>query len=916
MPSRRPLLWILPAVGLLVATLTRFGPLPPLLVFLDPWDGIWSVARQAVEHRSGEFALPGLAGPAQVQVDRRGVPHIHAATDADAWRALGWIHARDRLFQMELQTRATAGTLTEWVGGAARPLDEEMRGLGLTRVADSLWAALPDTAAARLALTAYAEGINGWEVGSDARDLPFEYHLLGVTPQRWKPEHSYYLFQRMAYTLSWQDTDLARERLAALVGDTVAAALLPAVAPIQEPIVPVTASTHAIPRPLPYPLPRPRHPIRGGRIADRASFDDLEAGSNNWVVAPARSATGRPLLAGDPHLDLSLPSIWYEAELRSDQGLAIYGVTIPGEPAVLIGLTPGVAWSFTNSEGDFVDRYAEEVDDEAHPRRHLVDGRWWPVQSRVEAFRDRQGDTIAVDTFYWDRRGPLTWNGAEWRSSRWTALEVSDPLGAFLRLQRAGSVADFVAAVGTLEAPGQNGVAADTAGHIAERTGARMPRRPGNDGGRIFDGRQSSEDWRGDLPPMPTVIDPARGYLFSANQQGVDPATDRAYRGNGWAPPWRAMRIAELLRADRSVTVETMRRWQTDPYSIRAEWWLPTLISAAAADSTLAAPRALLAGWRDGFRPESRAAALFEATMDQVDRAVWDELDGPDGRRVAWPSAAVLAVLRDAPNDPWWDRRDTPVKESRDAILRGALASAWRSLLDDGRLGPDTALWRWDSYRTARVGHVAFFPGLGAEKLSVTGGNGTLSPLAGSGTHGASWRMVVEMGSRPLVLSTYPGGQSGNPASARYADRIEEWQRGGLDTAIVFDDSAAAVGGESITLVPGEAKLRGAGFPWGRAGLIILALLWGVLARGLHRSAWWGAVVGAAWWGALLLAGWKGGASLRLLARLGALFGGIPGMLLILFALLIAALLGGVLARATAALIPWEGAAEGGTTEG
>jgi penicillin amidase len=264
----------------------------------------------------------------------------------------------------------------------------------------------------------------------------------------------------MTYTLSWQETDLARERIAAVVGDSAAAALLPAVAPIQEPIVPAGGTPRPRARSLPPPGAREHRPLREARIADRSSFDDLRPGSNNWVVAPSRSASGHALLAGDPHLDLSLPSIWYEAELRSDEGLEIYGVTIPGEPAVIIGLTPGVGWSFTNSEGDFVDHYAEEVDDVAHPRQHLVDGRWWPVVSRVEAFRDRNGDTIAVDTFYWSRRGPLTWNGAEWRSIRWTALEVTDPLGPFLKLQRTRSVADVVAAIGTLQAPAQNVVMA------------------------------------------------------------------------------------------------------------------------------------------------------------------------------------------------------------------------------------------------------------------------------------------------------------------------------------------------------------------------------------------------------------------------------------------------------------------------
>ena len=404
---------------------------------------------------------------------------------------------------------------------------------------------------------------------------------------------------------------------------------------------------------------------------------------------------------------------------------------------------------------------------------------------------------------------------------------------------------------------------------------------------------------------MPTVIDPPRGFLFSANQQGVHPATDGEYRGNGWAPPWRALRIAELLRGERAVTPDAARRWQTDPHSARATWWLPAILAASLGDPALAAPRALLAGWTEGFLPESRGAALFEATMEEIDRALWDELDGPDGRRVGWPSAGVLAALRDTPDDTWWDRRSTERVETRDEIVRLALRNAWVALTADPRLGADTASWRWDQYRTARIGHLALLPGLGAGTLSVTGGNGTLSPLAGSGRHGASWRMVVAMGPRPTVLTTYPGGQSGNPASARYDDRVEGWRRGELDTALAFLEEVelrSAPGSTSFTLVPGTPASGGVDLPSGRAALIALALLWGVVAGRLRRSPWWGVLVGAGSWGLILLATWEGEASARLAARLGAFLGGSPGWVMILITLAVAGTIGGVVARAAAAL--------------
>lgn len=882
-----------------------WGPLPPVGSFLDPIAGVWSAAHQT---RSPDPQLPitGLGSPVEVLIDPRGVPHIFAATDLDAWRALGRLHVRDRLFQLELQSRATEGTLTEWVGGAALPLDRHMRQLGLARRADSLWRALDPTSLQRRALVAYAEGVNSGIAALGPRDRPFEYHLLNVRPRTWRPEFTLYLAFRMAYTLAWHNNDLEREALATVIGDAAAADLFPAESPIQVPVVPGPKGEGIT---LPLRLHDPevgRRPPRAPVNIASAANGDLLAGSNNWVVGPRRTAGRHALLAGDPHLDLTLPSIWYEAHLVSADGMDVYGVTIPGEPAVIIGLTRGVAWSFTNSEADFVDHYREVVDDDHAPTRHHVDGQWYPVTSRMEQYRDQRGRIVATETLFTTRRGPLLRYAGGWRSLRWTVLETKDPIGTFLGLQRVGSVEEWLGVVGRLEAPSQNGVAADTAGHIAERTGGRFPRRPGNDGGRIFDGTRSTEDWQGDLPALAGVVDPARGFLYSANQQIVDPRADPAYRGAGWAPPWRALRLQRLLSADSEVTLESMRRWQTDPISERAEWWRGAIVAASAGDSVLAPAHALLAGWTEGYLPTSRGAPLFEATMDAVVALTWDELNAGDGRRVADPAVAVLAALRDRPEDIWWDRVATTERETRDDILRLALARAWRQLSDAPSLGADTTRWRWDGYRTARIPHLAFLPGLGAPGLSVTGGNGTLSPLGSGGSHGASWRMVAEMSPRPTVLATYPGGQSGNPASARYDDRVEQWRTGALDTvrlprtAVELADQEVI---ERIRFVPGDVP-RPARWPSTWWLVAAIGAAWGVVAGRSGRSPWLGMALGAAVWGGLLIATWEPGASWRLASRLGALMGGGPAVGPILLTLGWAAILAGAVAKSVATFRP------------
>jgi penicillin amidase len=908
----RRILWLtLASLGAYLGAV-GVGRIPPVGPLLDPWTGVWSAARQADLH-SGPVPIPELTAPVEVVVDRRGVPHLFAATDLDAWRALGWIHARERLFQLELQSRATAGRLTEWVGPAALPLDREMRTLGIAHTSDLLFERMDTAGPSYQAITAYADGVRARIGSMGAADLPFEYHLLRARPSGWSALQTLYLYGRMSYTLAWNETELDREWIAARVGDTAAAALLPAVSPIQAPVVPEDPRSS-----LPWRLPPPRLGRKAAapaRIADVGRSEDLRAGSNNWVAGPGRTRDGTALLAGDPHLSLTLPSIWYEADIHSRQGLDVYGVTIPGAPTVLIGFTPGVAWSFTNSSGDFVDRYDERVDDDTHPTRHQVDGVWKPVTERVEAYTDARGDIIAVDTLYATWRGPLIKSPAGWRSIRWTVLEVQDPFRSYLQMQHARTVADWVDAQAHHEAPSQNGVAADTAGHIAEATVGRYPRRPGNDGGRIFDGTRSAEDWQGDLPPYPVTIDPRRGYLFTANQQVRDPAVDPAYRGSDWPAPWRALRLAELLRADSVLTPETFRRWQLDPISARAEWWLPTLITAAA-DPTLAEPRALLTGWSDGFAPSSRAAPLFEATLDQVEALIWDELGSGPGPR---PSPTVLAWLRDHPADPWWDRVGTSARETRDDILRVALSEAWGRLSSADRLGPDTTTWRWDRVRTARISHVARIPGLGASSLAVVGGNGTLSPLGSNTTHGASWRMVVRMGKRPTAWTIHPGGQSGNPASRWYDDRITRWQAGELDSALtprVPSDLADADVAVRIHLVPGvvSRSVVPAGVLWWT--LLLLAVIVGVVLERSGRSAWWGGGVGVIYWGTALWIGWVPGNSARLADRIGGVFGGIPAWSVVVVTLAWAGIAALVAAQGAAALTPKVRTAESSGTGG
>ena len=794
------------------------GGAPPLGPFLDPAHGIWALARVADLPLQQSVSIEGLGAKVDVVYDDRGVPHIFATNEFDAARALGWVHARDRLFQMELTQRAVAGTLTELVGARALPLDRTARRQGLAESADAKWAAVSDKSATRRAVTSYMGGVNAYVAAMRAEDLPLEYRLLSKRPRTFEPRDTYYLLARMSLTLAWQDDELERGAMEALIGAEATRALFPVESPIQEPIEPVAGRN--APRYASTPLPAPRL-ADAQRVAEARAWLDAAAtfgraggeiavGSNNWAVAPSRSASGFALLAGDPHLQLTLPSIWYEAHIVVPGEMDVYGVTLPLSPITPIGFNRNVAWTATNTGADVMDFYREAVDDTVAPKRYQVDGEWRDVAARVTEFRDGEGRLLATDTLYRTHRGPMSRSAVGWVSMRWTALELSDEGDAFRRASRATSARDWYREMESYRAPAQNFLVADRGGHIGIRSTGRYPVRPGDGRGDVvFDGSKSASDWTGQWPlaNYPQAFDPAQGYLASANQQPLDPAVRKGYLGWSWPSPWRAMRINRILRSDSAMTPEKMQRAQTDPYS---EYGFPfrEAITEVVAEARRRGPLAAevasadsaIAIWTGRFEPSSQGAVVFDAFATALTRLVWDELAPPgEERRVATPSgAALVQLLRDTAS-VWWDRLETKdVRETRGTIVLAALKEGWVATRQ--RWGNDPSAWRWGDVRRINVRHLLGLPGLGREGLEVTAGLGTLSPADAGGTHGASWRFVVEMGPEVRAWGTYPGGQSGNPASLRYDDRLEQWRKGEL--------SPLRVPMAPDSLAPGQTRSR------------------------------------------------------------------------------------------------------------
>lgn len=640
------------------------------------------------------------------------------------------------------------------------------------------------------------------------QDLPIEFRVMTVEPFKWEPINTFYFFAKMALTLGYNDATFSRLAAQAKVGRAAADALYPVNSPIQEPIQPNGSTTArydlaAIPAPgVPDSAAMVAVAMREQMVAalgaQRSNPDGDGLGSNNWAVSPRRTLNKHALLAGDPHLDLTLPSIWYEMHLVVPGKLDVAGVGFPGVPGVIIGFNRDVAWTFTNTSSDVDDYYAEDVDDSAKPTRYRVDGAWRPLQVEHESYRDKTDAVIRVDTLYYTHRGPMTRQSGKWVSMRWTAYEPSSETDNFLRAQSARNASEWLDAMKTFVAPTQNGLVADKSGNIAIRSSGHYPVRPGDGRGDVIrDGSTSTSDWTGYLPlsQYPYSMNPAQGFLASANQQPVDPRANPSYIGSHWYSPWRAMRINDLLRADSAVTPDAMRRYQTDPGSARADAFVPHFLSAAAredsagrSDNALREAAKLLGEWDRRYTKSNRRAVLFETAMRELAERTWDEIARKEprtkmSRPLENPEGQVLLELMETPASPWWDDRRTPAVEDRDAILvaslRAALAKARKEHGDPGSDG-----WLWSNVQHANINHLARIKAFSSLNIPVQGGPSTLSPWGASGTQGASWRMVVELGPEVRAWATYPGGQSGNPSSPRYTDRLQQWANGELSPVL------------------------------------------------------------------------------------------------------------------------------------
>lgn len=732
-----------------------------------------------------DLRLLGLHERVEVLRDKYGVPHIFATDEHDVFFIQGYVTAQDRLWQMDIYRRAAQGRLAEVLGEPALESDRFMRTLGLHRAARLDFDVISD--AARGALEAYMEGVNKF-LQQHGESLPVEFTILGYRPEPWTPFDTLAIAKLQLYDAAGNYTqELLRAGIAARLGPEVLATLLPDAA---------TNANRDDARAWALVAPHLSPGLAGdgpAALANVLGGAGQGLGSNCWAVAGSRTASGKPLLAGDPHLPVRNPSIWYEIALDAGD-LHLIGFSIPGVPGVVIGHNDRVAWSFTYAYADTQDLFVERQDP-TDLRRYEYEGRM-EIATFVREVIEVKGraDPVIVEVTI-TRHGPILTPVLKEQKAqlalRWSALDGSRTLEAVLGLGRARNFSEFRAAAALFVGATLSACYADVDGHIGYQLVGRLPDRKAGDGRLPMPGWSGEYDWRGLRPAddNPFLFDPPGGVVLNANNRPVDRATETGWEGE-WDPGFRFAYLRQALVDIRGADVARFRALQTDITSLPVERFRAAILSARAGSPLAAEGQRLVREWDGALGVDSAAAAVYEAWLVHMCERTFRDKLGPalyeeyvtNGR----PTFALHELIG-SPSSTWFADLTRGELGDRDAIASYALEDAMRDL--QKRLGPTATSWRWGDLHTVSFEHPLsaakpldrlFTIGpLGRPGDGYSPNNGAYSLLRPFALRShASERQIVDLADVDASLSIIPTGQSGQPLSGHWRDQVELWARG------------------------------------------------------------------------------------------------------------------------------------------
>ena len=767
-------------VVILNSTLVLPAPLGKLL---SPQNGLWQNAEPVNKDYSANLSFPQLKGKVNVYFDERLVPHVFAEQDNDAYFVQGYLHAKFRLWQMEFQTHAAAGRLSEIVGNKAIDFDRDKRRLGMVFAAENALKEVKKDPESLAECDNYTAGVNAYIESLNESTLPLEYKLLGYYPEKWTNLKTALFLKYMALDLAGYENDFELTNAKSIFSSADFDKIYPVIMDSLDPIVPKGTA-----------FAKPGIELKIPSSADSLYFDKKDSttieeqkpnpnnGSNNWAVSGNKTKSGSPILCNDPHLGLNLPSLWYEMQICTPTYNA-YGATFPGAPAIIIGFNDSCAFGFTNAMRDVRDYYETKFKDDSR-KEYWFNNKWEKTTFRIEHIKVK-GQPDYIDTVAYTNIGPVmydkSFNGArstnnKYYAVRWKAHDPSNELKMFTLLDKVKNYDDYLEAIKYLHTPGQNCIFASKNGDIAIWDQGEFPAKWKRQGDFIMPGTDSSYLWQGMIPQEenPHQVNPERGFVSSANQLPADSAYP--YYLGGSYPPYRGWEINKRLSAMNNITPQDMMKLQTDNYNVFGEMALPVLVNNMEVDKLTADERKyfeLLKNWDHRNDVNSKGATLFVVTWDSLESQVWKDEFVKSGLKLPWPhESTLLDDTHKYSSLKFFDNINTPQIET----LQDDVTAAFKKAVIIIKIAEEMGTMEWAKYKDTKVLHLARLDALSRLHLPIGGGTNTIN--AANAQHGPSWRMIVSLTTQTEAYGIYPGGQSGNPGSKFYDNFVDNWAAG------------------------------------------------------------------------------------------------------------------------------------------
>jgi penicillin amidase len=824
-------------IVLVVAFNHKIGPLPALGKLLNPFYGVWQNTEPNDHFQDKDISLKGLKGKVTVLYDDRLVPHITAENDEDLYFMQGYITARHRLWQMEISTHAAAGRVSELIGEKGLANDRLMRRIGMTLGAENAKEYIAKDDESKRMITAYCNGVNAYLQSLNKANFPIEYKLLDYAPETWTTDKVALLLKNMANMLSVFEYDVQNTAFVEKFGMAEFKKLYPDFIEDEDPIISdesvekkyqTLVKEGKLPPHLqlaPFSNQSATLPAEKKEKSQANSFlkppqspclshacplrEEDAMASNNWALHGSKTASGKPILCNDPHLKLSLPSIWYEMHL-SAPGVNVYGATLPGAPAVIIGFNDSIAWGVTNAGRDVRDWFKIEFKDETC-KEYKLDQEWKPTTFRIEKFKIR-GKRDFTDTIRLTQFGPIVYdrNFSEapirhHLALKWTAHLPSNEFKTFHLLNRGKNYSDYRRALEYFTCPAQNFAFASAAGDIAITQQGKFPVRDRNtEQGKFISASESRNDWKEFIPnpKNPHEKNPARGFVSSANQHPTLSNYEYYYSGVGVYENYRNRVINQILRSKDQFTARDMMKMQNNNYFLCAAEALPVLLALLPQGQLSNDEKRVLEvlqKWDFYNEPQALAPVYFEIWWNELRRLLFDEMQDPASALKQPTYYVIVNMLKNDSTSIFYDIVATPQKETRSDIVLQSFKIIAESIRkkefievrepygrDIPHRLPSTENLDWGKYKATKIEHLAKIDAF--SKLNVYNGGNLGVINATNSTNGPSWRMVVDFGERK-AYTVYPGGQSGNPASRFYDNMIDAWAKGEYYLASFFSET-------------------------------------------------------------------------------------------------------------------------------